>query len=81
MSVTVYTTPRCRPCTATKVTLKRHGVAFTEEPAADHLDDLAGWGHTSAPVVVVVRDEGGEVVDHWSGFDIVRCQALAADNG
>lgn len=75
--VTVYTKPRCQPCTATKRRLKDKGIPFTEESLLDegNLAAAKALGHQEAPVVVVGRES-------WSGFrpdlidDLVRERGL-----
>ena len=70
MSITVYSKPRCQQCTATKRKLDAFAVLYT---AVDVTRDIAamdyirGLGYQQAPVVVV-RDNSGGVIDHWSGF-------------
>lgn len=72
--VTVYTTPTCPQCNATKKKLTKLGVAFTtvdvsqDDQARDYVQSL---GYVAAPVVVV-----GE--DHWSGFRPSRLEELAS---
>lgn len=67
MTIDVYTKDACQPCRATKRTMDRAGLEYNEIRAADHMDELAPLGHTSAPVVVVT-DDNGDMVDHWAGF-------------
>lgn len=73
-TVTVYTTPTCPQCTATKKKLTRLGVDFTavdvsqDDEARQYVHRL---GYTSAPVVVA-----GE--SHWSGFRPNRLEELAS---
>lgn len=73
-TVTVYTTPTCPQCTATKKKLTRLSVEFNAVDVSQ--DDEArqyvhGLGYTSAPVVVA-----GE--SHWSGFRPNRLEELAS---
>lgn len=73
-TVTVYTTPTCPQCTATKKKLTKLGVAFAavdvsqDDQARDYVHSL---GYVAAPVVVA-----GD--DHWSGFRPNRLEELAS---
>lgn len=78
-SVTVYSLPAsvCVRCRATEIAMRRKGieakkVRVDQDPEA--LEYIKSLGYTSAPVVVVEQD--GEVVDHWSGFRDERIAAL-----
>lgn len=71
--VTVYTSPACQGCKATKRYLDNRNVEYatidvSEDAAA--LDFIKGLGYVQAPVVVA----GDE---HWSGFQPTRLDALA----
>lgn len=64
MSLTLYTTPSCMQCTATKKEFDRLGLSYdvidlTEDAAAMEL--VREMGYRQAPVIVA-----GD--DHWSGF-------------
>src|SRR5205823_10446968 len=53
--ITVYTKPDCPQCAATKRSLDRLGVGYTEVNVATDADArrwLLGMGYTTAPVVV-----------------------------
>lgn len=73
MIVTVYSKPGCQPCRAT---LKRivgpegmnRPVRLVIEDARDHVDRLAAWGFSSAPVVEVTAD-GAAPFTRWSGYN------------
>lgn len=73
-TVTVYTTPSCPQCAATKKKLTKLGVTFTtvdvsqDDQARDYVQSL---GYVAAPVVVA-----GE--NHWSGFRPSRLEELAS---
>jgi len=74
MTVTVYTTPSCTQCTATKRRLTEKGVDFVLVDLAEHPNKAAEFreaGILQAPVVVV---EGRE---SWWGFQPDRIDALA----
>lgn len=72
--LTVYTTPGCTNCDATRKALTRRALPYrtvdlTTNPEA--LDYVRGLGYTQAPVCVT--DTG----EHWSGFRPDRLTALA----
>lgn len=74
--VTVYTKPRCQPCTATKRRLRDKGVEFVEESILEpgNLAAAKALGHLEAPVVVVGRES-------WSGFRPDLIDELAKARG
>lgn len=75
--VTVYSTPACMQCQATKRWLKGRDIAFTEvhlERDAQAAADLRAKGFTSAPVVRVIRPNGADVA--WSGFRVSQLETL-----
>ncbi len=74
MAITVYTTPACVQCVATKKALDRAGLDYElvdislDEEAREYVLAL---GYLQAPVVVT----GAE---HWSGFRPERIREMAA---
>ena len=78
---TVYTTPACVQCTATKRrldALQKAGkigaylVTDLTDPANEGLlNRFKEDGYTKAPIVTVTHDEGNgsHVVDTWVGYD------------
>ncbi|EKT83058.1 NrdH-like glutaredoxin [Rhodococcus phage Mbo4] len=79
MSVTVYSSPACMPCRATKRKLDELGVEYTSVDLADDptaADDLKKLGHLETPVVLVRLNSG---VEHWSGHRPDRLTQLAGD--
>ena len=76
--ITVYSQPSCGPCVVTEAYLRKAGLPFDkvmitqDEHAADLVKSL---GHERTPVVVV--EEDGKVINHWSGFSETRLKALA----
>ena len=79
LSITVYSKPRCPQCTATYRKLNGLGaphesVDVSEDPEA--LSFIQSLGYAQAPVVVVKDDEGA-IVRHWSGFrpDLIKKEA------
>lgn len=74
--VRVYTRPGCMPCQRTKTLLDQASVPYTEidvatDPAA--AERVRALGHSSAPVVTVELPDG---LDHWSGYDRAKIDAL-----
>ncbi len=72
MSVTVYTTPNCVQCNATKKHLERRGIDFnvvdlSENP--DKLEMFLAQGLRTAPIVVT--DNG-----IWSGYRPAEIDAI-----
>lgn len=71
MTITVHTTPACPQCITTKRSLDRRQAQYvtvdlaTNETARAYV--MNELGHKAAPVVVI-QDEDGNVMDHWSGF-------------
>lgn len=82
-AITVYSKPSCVQCTATYRRLDDLGVRYEIADALDaegqQVAGIAELGHLSAPVVVV-RDDAGEILAHWSGFrrDLITEHASAA---
>jgi len=74
--LTVYTTPGCTDCNATRKALTRRGLPYrTVDLTTDSeaMDYVRGLGYAQAPVCVT--DTG----EHWSGFRPDRLTALARD--
>ncbi len=72
-TVTVYTKLDCVQCDATKRTLNKHGIPFTEidlSANADALDRLKAAGWMRAPIVETADGET------WSGFRPDRIREL-----
>ena len=74
-AVTVYTKPDCVQCDATKRTLNKHDIPFTEINLSDNMDVLdrltaAGW--MRAPIV---ETADGQM---WSGFRPDKIRDLAS---
>lgn len=72
MDITVYSTPDCSKCAATKSTLDRKGIAYTAIDLSEDAEAMAfvkGLGYNAAPVVVA-----GD--DHWSGFRMDKIAKL-----
>ena len=72
MSVTVYTTPNCVQCNATKKHLDRRGIAYevvdlSENP--DKLKEFVSQGLVTAPIVTTNKKI-------WSGYNPAEIDSL-----
>ena len=69
-TVTIYTTPTCTYCRATKEFFKKHNVSFQEvDAAADRKAAqmiVEKTGQLGVPVTIITKDDKEEVV---LGFD------------
>lgn len=71
MTITVFSKPNCRQCTATKDWLKKRGQDFVEHDIsqdAEARDVALSMGFTSAPVVTIRNYDGG-LEDSWGGLN------------
>lgn len=84
MKVTVYTSPTCQPCKATKRKLTKEGVPFaevdltTDEAALAELKRSLGVEILPMPVVKV---EGGAAPELWTDYRPDKLAALAIAYG
>ena len=72
--ITLYSTPRCPQCDATKRWLAKNGTSYIELDITDNSDArdyVMALGYLSAPVVVAGAD-------HWSGFRPDRLDKLGS---
>jgi glutaredoxin-like protein NrdH len=69
--ITVYTTPGCGSCDATKIWLRRNKIDYEVVDIEEGRGVVEQLGYTQLPVVVA----GSE---HWSGFKIEKLAALKA---
>jgi len=79
--VKVITRPACQPC---KATLRRLGdrevtIIDSSVDTDEALALAASLGYAAAPIVVVYAEDGS-IVDHWTGFDPARIDALLGAN-
>lgn len=81
MTVELYSKPACVQCTQSKKTLEKLGVEFVE---SNVVSDEAAYefvtktlGYSAAPVLVV-KDNDGNVIEHWSGFEPEKLNKLAS---
>ncbi|MDF9748669.1 glutaredoxin domain-containing protein [Arthrobacter sp. ES3-54] len=68
--VTLYTSPGCQPCRATKRWLDKNDVTYTVKDVTEDPADLAAvkeLGYIAAPVVIVSTGDP-ETEIHWQGF-------------
>ena len=73
LSVIVYSKPRCPQCVATCRKLSGLGVSYECVDVSEGLSFIQRLGYRQAPVVVV-KDDRGAIVKHWSGFrpDLIK---------
>lgn len=79
-SVTVYSPPaHCPKCMATKIYLKKNGIAFTEEIMSDEdISKFKADGHTSSPVVIVDLGDGATwTFSDYRHDDLTRLKKLS----
>lgn len=72
MSITVYTTPNCVMCNATKKHLDRRGISYEVVDLSENLDkltELKEQGFSTAPIV----DYDGKM---WSGYRPAEIDAI-----
>lgn len=77
LHVTVYTKPRCQPCTAVKRKLTDKGVPFTEDDATapGNTAAIKALGYQGAPVTLWTVDG---VESHFQGFDVNELDKIVA---
>lgn len=79
--VKVITRPSCQPCKATLRKFGSYDLTIVDS-AINHDEAIslaASVGYASAPVVLVY-DQEGTIIDHWSGFNPDRINAVLAAN-
>lgn len=81
MTIELYSKPMCVQCNQSKKTLDKLGLSYT---TADVTEDATAYefvtaqlGYKAAPVLVI-KNEAGEVVNSWSGFQPEKIEALVA---
>lgn len=70
--VTVYTSPQCQPCKATKRWLDKNDVVYREVDVSQNPADLAAikeLGYVAAPVIIVSTGDP-ETEIHWQGLHV-----------
>lgn len=81
MTITEYSKALCVQCAATDRRLDAHGITPDEvidlSQDAEALAFVKRLGHLGAPVLVV-RDDDGNVAEHWAGFRPDKIDELAA---
>lgn len=78
MTVEIYGKPQCVQCDATVRHAKRKNIDYEYFQFSDH--DIAQEiareaGYMSAPVVIV-KDDAGEIVNHWAGYSPDKLNAV-----
>lgn len=69
-NITVYSKPDCVQCDRTYFVLDRAKTEYDVKDLSEDSNALAvvkSLNYLAAPVVVV-RDDAGDMVEHWSGF-------------
>ena len=77
MIITLFTTPNCQQCNASKRKLKLLGLPHRLIDVSQSPQDLAqlkSMGYTHAPVTLV---EAGGVRRHWYGYDPTALESLS----
>jgi glutaredoxin-like protein NrdH len=79
MTIALLSKPACVQCTATERQFDAANLSYNKEDIYEegNLTLVKELGYMSAPVVLV-RDNGGELVDHWAGFRPDKITELAA---
>lgn len=82
--ITVYSKPedsipKCYSCDSTKKWLNKEGLEYTvlDLTSDESIEFAKNLGHQQAPVVVIC-DDSGTIIDHWSGFNPGKITALKA---
>lgn len=81
MTTTVYSKPACVQCTSTYRMLDKKGLSYQTVDMTqdeDALGVMKGLGFQQAPVIVN-RDEDGNIVSSWSGFNPEKIAELAQE--
>lgn len=81
MTIELYSKPMCVQCNQSKKTLDKLGLKYV---TADVTEDANAYefvtatlGYKAAPVLVI-KNEAGEVVNSWSGFQPEKIEALVS---
>lgn len=76
MTITVFSRParECVACRATEISFRRKEIEVQKVPIDENIDYVKSLGYSQAPVVVVEQD--GQVIDHWSDFREEKIAAL-----
>ena len=73
-NITIYELPNCPQCNATKRHFDKLGKTYRVESATEHADMIRGKGYTTAPVVVVYKEDG--TTESWSGYNVGKIQSV-----
>lgn len=80
MTIELYSKPMCVQCNQSKKTLDKLGLNYVvsdvteDEKAYEFVTQELGY---SAAPVLVIKNESGDVVSSWSGFQPEKLEALA----
>lgn len=77
MAVTIYGTPSCMQCGATKTWLKNHGVLFSEIDITTDEDAERLVMESGIRTLPLVEAEVGGKKETWGGFQPQRLKRLA----
>lgn len=80
MMITLFGLPTstCQACKFTEKRMEYYGLEATKVRVDEDegaMERIQALGHSQAPVVIV--EEGGNVIDHWSGFQESKLESWA----
>lgn len=80
MTITVLSKPNCVQCMATYRKLDAEKLDYNPEDIYEesNLATVQELGYMAAPVVLV-RDEDGNIIEHWAGFNPTKIVGLASE--
>lgn len=80
MTITVLSKSPCVQCDATARKLDADKLDYTKEDiyAEENMAIIQELKYMAAPVVLI-RDEEGTIVKHWSGFNPTKLAELASE--
>lgn len=71
MTIELLSKINCVQCNATVRSLDKANATYSKfdmSQEVEYLDIALGLGHSQAPVVLI-KDEEGNITDHWSGYN------------
>lgn len=71
MTIELLSKPSCVQCNATVRALDKKGAEYAKTDMSQKVEALElarSLGHQQAPVILI-RNEDGKIIEHWSGFD------------
>lgn len=80
MTITVYSKDHCMQCTMTLRQFDQHQIPVIHEDITEeaNTEKAMSLGHRQAPVIIVTDDDG-TMIDHWSGFNPDKIRAYSHD--